>query len=297
MSPMGLTGDGILMAQKVGAALWHMWLIHGGYGFMVPDVPISIRHTFAGFRKDDRPMPWIAVDRFGRRFMDEYPLAPQDTPFRALDYYDPDIQDYPRIPAYLIFDDQGRQLGPVAEPKINDERFELTWSQDNLAEVDKGWIKRADTLEGLAEQLGVPSEALIESVERWNDNCELGTDRDYHRPKGTMMPLQTPPFYAIEAWPIITNTQGGLVHNARQQVVDPYGEPIPRLYKAGELGPSSATSTCWPAIFRSASLAAAWRGCTRPGRRRSSSRSLTLVRRRQCRGLVGGGRRGPGWWR
>ena len=51
-----------------------------------------------------------------------------------------------------------------------------------------------------------------------------------------MLPIRHPPFYTIPVWPIITNTQGGPVHNARQQVVDPYGQPIPRLYSAGEMG-------------------------------------------------------------
>jgi len=41
----------------------------------------------------------VAVDKFGKRFMDEYPPAPQDTGTRALEFYDADIQDYPRIPA------------------------------------------------------------------------------------------------------------------------------------------------------------------------------------------------------
>ncbi|MBI4493278.1 MAG: FAD-binding protein [Chloroflexi bacterium] len=236
MSPLGHTGDGILMAQKAGAALWHMWHLHGGYGFQVPDLPIAIRHSFEGYREENRRMPWIAVDRFGRRFMDEYPPAPQDTGIRALEYYDPDIQDYPRIPCYLVFDEEGRRLGPIAHPKINDDRYSLEWSEDNLAEVERGYITRADTLEELSEGLGIPGETLLETVERWNANCRLGRDRDYRRPVGTMVPVKTPPFYCIAAWPVITNTQGGPVHNARQQVLDPYGQPILRLYKAGEMG-------------------------------------------------------------
>ena len=51
-----------------------------------------------------------------------------------------------------------------------------------------------------------------------------------------MAPVERPPFYAIPIWPIITNTQGGPVHNAMQQIVDPYGLPVPRLYAAGEMG-------------------------------------------------------------
>jgi len=41
----------------------------------------------------------LAVDKFGKRFMDEYPPAPQDTGTRALEFYDADIQDYPASPA------------------------------------------------------------------------------------------------------------------------------------------------------------------------------------------------------
>jgi len=51
-----------------------------------------------------------------------------------------------------------------------------------------------------------------------------------------MMPIDVPPFYAIPVWPMITTTQGGPQRNARQQVIDAFGEPIPHLYSAGELG-------------------------------------------------------------
>jgi predicted oxidoreductase len=51
-----------------------------------------------------------------------------------------------------------------------------------------------------------------------------------------MLPIEVPPFYAVPVWPIITNTQGGPVHNDKQQVIDALGEPIPRLYCAGEIG-------------------------------------------------------------
>src|SRR5439155_1641298 len=73
------TGDGIKMAQKAGATLWHMWHFHGGYGFKFPEFPFAIRHVWAGPRNENRKMIWIAVNKFGRRFMDEYPPAPQDT--------------------------------------------------------------------------------------------------------------------------------------------------------------------------------------------------------------------------
>ena len=74
---MGNTGDGILMAQAVGAALWRMWHYHGVYGFKHPDpaYPFGIRPKrlpdwIPGENaRADVKMPWIIVDRSGRRYM------------------------------------------------------------------------------------------------------------------------------------------------------------------------------------------------------------------------------------
>lgn len=232
---LGNTGDGIRMAQKAGAALWHMWHFHGGYGFKYPELPFAIRHVWAGPRNENRKMIWIAVDRFGKRFMDEYPPAPQDTGTRPLEYYDADIQDYPRIPCFLIFDEEGRKLGPVAMAILNDQRYHYEWSADNGAEIEKGWIKTSNTIKDIADIINVNTEILQTTVERWNSLCAEGKDEDFHRPQKTMMPLANPPFYVMEAWPIISNTQGGPVHDPGQRVLDAMGKPIPRLYAAGEI--------------------------------------------------------------
>jgi succinate dehydrogenase/fumarate reductase flavoprotein subunit len=50
------------------------------------------------------------------------------------------------------------------------------------------------------------------------------------------MPIATPPFRAAPIVPIVSNTQGGPVHDERQRVLDAFGEPIPGLYEAGEIG-------------------------------------------------------------
>ncbi|MFQ5683725.1 MAG: FAD-binding protein [Candidatus Binatia bacterium] len=232
---LGNTGDGIKMAQKVGAALWHMWHFHGGYGFKYPDFPFAIRHVWAGPRKDDRKMIWIAVDRIGKRFMNEYPPAPQDTGARPLAYYDADIQDYPRIPCYLIFDEDGRKLGPLGMAIVNDERYDYRWSEDNSEEIERGWIIRADSVNAVAAKIKVAGDVLESTVDLWNRQCSAGTDAAFGRPPRTMMPIRKPPFYAMEAWPIVSNTQGGPARDPNQRVLDPTGKPIPRLYVAGEI--------------------------------------------------------------
>jgi predicted oxidoreductase len=69
-----------------------------------------------------------------------------------------------------------------------------------------------------------------------NAGCAAGRDEAHGRPANTMVPIATPPDYVGEIWPVVSNTQGGPVHDAVQRVLDPYGEPIARLYEAGEVG-------------------------------------------------------------
>jgi len=251
---LGNTGDGLRMGQQMGAGLWHMWHVHGSYGFKSPDFPVAFRHRIQGRHGanhlprpgeefslkagDEGPkmMPWIVVDRFGKRFMDEYPPAPQDSPWRNLSLYDVHIKDFPRIPAYMIFDENGRITGPLFTPISDNPAYRYDWSEDNSAEIAKGWIRRAATLEDLARDIGVPAADLNATVNRWNEVCEQRKDADFHRFAGSLFPIFKAPFYAVEVWPIITNTQGALAHDKDQRVLDSFGEPIPGLYVAGEMG-------------------------------------------------------------
>lgn len=78
------TGDGIRLAVQAGAMLWHMWHVHGSYGFRPPGHSVGIRNHLGGARRPGRAVAWIVVDQQGRRFMNEAPPAPQDTPWRSL---------------------------------------------------------------------------------------------------------------------------------------------------------------------------------------------------------------------
>jgi len=236
MGNPGNTGDGILMAQKVGAALWHMWHFHGSYGFKFPDFDAAFRIAPGGARNPDRPISWIVVDKAAKRFMNELHPAVQDTAARPLGTYDPDIPDYSRIPAYLIFDEEGRKLGRIASPLTAHPEHRYVWSDDNSAEIERGWIKRYDSVAAIAEGQGWDVEILEETLRRWNENVAAKKDPDFKRPPGTIVPIATAPFYVVPVWPLLTNTQGGPEHDERQRVVDPYGAPIPRLYSVGELG-------------------------------------------------------------
>jgi len=241
---LGNTGDGIRMAQDVGAALWHMWNVHGTYGFRHPDpaYPYGLRTWRLPDWNQEIPilpeadMAWIVIDRSGRRYMDEYPPYFHDTGHRPMQASHEASQSYPRIPSYLIFDDEGRRLYPMAMPAYNDPAVSFDWSEDNLAEVELGILRRSDTVEEMAVGIGVDPRVLVETIDGWNACCDRGRDRDFGRRPETMRALRTPPFFVGQVWPVVSNTQGGPVHDGGWRVLDPFGHPIPGLWEAGELG-------------------------------------------------------------
>lgn len=240
----GNTGDGIRMAQDVGAALWHLWHYHGVYGFKHPDpdYPVGIRPKrlpdwIPGVAaRPDVKMPWIIVDRTGRRYMNEYPPYMQDTSARPMALLDPITQTYPRIPSFMILDEPARQLYPLCSPTFNDRRLKFEWSEETLRAMEMRILTRADTIGELAAKLGVEEPRLRRTLDAWNTACETGDDEDFLRPGTSMVKIATPPFYFAEVWPICSNTHGGPVHDADQRVLDGFGAPIPRLFAAGELG-------------------------------------------------------------
>jgi succinate dehydrogenase/fumarate reductase flavoprotein subunit len=240
----GSTGDGIRMAQDLGADLWHMWNYHGTYGFKHPDpdYPYGIRlkrlpdWTPGRPPRNDVKMPWIVIDRTGRRYMNEYPPYLQDTSHRPMAFYDPITQSYPRIPSFLVLDGEARGTFPLCSPTFNDRSLSFEYSEQALNGLEERIVRKADSVADLAGKLAVDEAVLQAGFDRWNELCEAGEDSDFGRPPPSMMKLATAPFYYAEVWPICSNTHGGPVHNAQQQIMDVYGQPITRLYAAGEMG-------------------------------------------------------------
>ncbi len=236
------TGDGIKMAQGLGAKLWHMWHYHGSYGFVHDEYPYAIRMKRLPDWIPGREltavvqMTWIVVDKYGRRYMNENPPYTQDTSHRPMEHFDPVKQEFPRIPSYVIFDEVGRRRYRVGAPTRNDPNAHYDWSTDNMQEIENGLIKKADSIGELAEQLGMEADVLEATLDRWNELCSSKNDADFGRPPGTMMKIQRPPFYAGEVWPVVSNTQGGPEHDEHQRVIDVDEKPIPRLYAIGECG-------------------------------------------------------------
>ncbi|MEM7021059.1 MAG: FAD-binding protein, partial [Pseudomonadota bacterium] len=239
----GNTGDGIRMAQAAGADLWHMWHYHGSYGYRWhdPAYPFGVRvKRLPDWRPgDDAELPkmvWILLDQSGRRFMNEYEPYVQDTGARPLGVYDVAHQRFPHEPAFLIVDSEGLNAYPLGKPTHNDPTARASWSADNRAEIAAGVLQQADTLGDLAHMIGAPAPQVETSIGHWNELCTAGRDREFARPPSSMQPLTTPPYFVGKVYQLVSNTQGGPVHDAEQRILDPFGQPIPGLFAAGELG-------------------------------------------------------------
>lgn len=224
------TGDGVRMAQEAGAGLWHMAVLGGGLKLKFPDFPTAFGEAL-GIGS------FIVIDKTGKRFKAESQLGGYSGYWNAL-IYDTVNYTWPRIPVYWIFDEKRRTSGPLIRTNLGAAGpvGMYQWSKDNSKEIDRGWIVKAENIGELAEKIHVDSLALRNEVTKFNAFVQKGKDDDFGRPVNTMRPLDTTPFYAVPLWPGLNNTFGGPRRNAKAQIVDAFGEPIPRLYSAGELG-------------------------------------------------------------
>lgn len=227
---LGNTGDGIRMTQELGADMWHMTGLSCGISYRVPEfkVPIGI-----GVRAPN----YFYVDQNGKRFLNEtgVDVHAMAFEFTAVDHMK---MEYPRMPAYLIFDETirsaGKMTGHCPGQIMDEEGFE--WSDDNQAEIEKGWIKMGWTIPELAEKIGFLPGMLEQAIAKYNLASVTGYDPEFGRSSLTMGIINKAPYYAIEVWPALLNTQGGPKRNEKAQILDLEGKPIKRLYSAGELG-------------------------------------------------------------
>lgn len=70
----------------------------------------------------------------------------------------------------------------------------------------------------------------------YNAACAAGHDDAFGRNPDTLQPIAQAPFYAMRIDPVIVCTGGGARRNIKSEVLDHAGQPIPRLYEAGEMG-------------------------------------------------------------
>lgn len=210
----GCHGDGLLMAWKLGADLRDMAYVKSTFGNH-PDSG-SERHLllFPVYRGA------IAVNRQGERFVNEslsYKLL-GDACLQQTD-----------ATAYQVFDQTVMNL---TSPGV------LTFDFEEA--VTDGYMMKADTLEALAAKIGVDATALSTTVAEYNRRIVQGEPDAFGRTSmsnqfGTLVPLTQAPFYAYPSVNVMLGTYCGIGVDDRMAVVDVFGDPIPRLFAAGEV--------------------------------------------------------------
>lgn len=195
----------------------------------------------------------IVVNGRGQRFVNE--AAPY-LEFVAAMYRDNQATDGQSLPAWVIFDARFRfryAMGPLMPSQIMpDERLPAEWLNT--------LYYKADTLDALAQQIGVDSAGLQASVARLNGFARSGEDLDFGRggnvfdryygsvdvkPNPCLAPLEKGPFYAMRMDAGDIGTKGGLLTNEHAQVLHGNGEVIEGLYAIGNTS-ASVFGTTYP---------------------------------------------------
>ena len=176
-------------------------------------------------------MPYLRVNKRGVRLTAEYeaynPQAhPNQAPPGAYCYYIVDANVMDIVSA--IWTPSSSCYGPKE-----------VWA--GAATSDKAVT--ADTLEELAEKMGVPADAFVATIEKWNAMCDAGEDTDFHFPGKMMHKIDTAPFYATKEMASCLCTAGGLQITPNSEVLDVNAEPIPGLYAIGNVSGSMFSGT------------------------------------------------------
>lgn len=237
-SPPTNTGDGLRMAQRLGAQIrgtreaW--WAPMAIVGDQRDGEPIGTLLRF------ERQGPGsIMVNRDGVRFANE--SQNYNDLARALHSWDPSRGRALNAPAYVVFDTRY-----LKEYGLFDHRY---------GTPTPPYLSSADTLEQLAEAIGVPADALVRTVERFNAHAIAGEDPDFGRgdsaydrywgdadnpwPHPSLAPLAEPPFFAVEVVNGAFGTSGGVVTDGEGRVRDVDGDAIPGLFAIGNVTDSA----------------------------------------------------------
>lgn len=219
------TGDMISAALAVGATKGGDWnTCHSVQWDAFTENNESNRELTNRLTRQSYPLG-IIVNREGRRFLDE------GADFRNLTYakYGREILKQPGSIAYQLFD-------ATLRPMLRTEEYDMP----GVSEYS------ADTIEELAEKIGVDPQALAATVQNYNASIDTSVEFDPNvldarkadttPPKSNWAnPLVTAPFYAYGVTCGITFTFGGVKSDTEGRVLDAAGEPIPGLLVAGEM--------------------------------------------------------------
>ena len=230
----GSTGEMILEMMKIGAAIGQMEEMVGNQMSIPPGMEnqgngVALQSLAGGQMHYAKPHS-IVIDQSGVRYMNEggsYMEFCQNMLKRD--------KEVPAVHSWWIGDQKGRNNYHGGNPPA-------AW-------LESGFMKRDDTIEGLAGQIGVDPAVLRATIERFNDSARKGVDAefgrgnraydnwlgDFHRKDGshTLGTIEQGPFYAAPVVPGDVGTYGGVVTDVNARVLREDGSVIPGLYATG----------------------------------------------------------------
>ncbi|CAM2977294.1 FAD-binding protein [Williamsia muralis] len=222
-------GDGIVAGQRLGAAVdlmddaWWMPSVLHPMGAVIPLV-------------SERCIPpSVIVNSAGKRFTNE------SAPY--VNFVHEQLEGG-HVPAWFIMDTKAKNRYPFAQVLPN-----VPFPQGFY---DSGVVHKADTLRELAEEIGVPADTLVETINRFNGFARSGVDEDFGRGESAYdryygdPTMKNPnldeivkgPFYAIRCEAGDLGTKGGLVCDAKSRVLREDGTVIDGLYATGNTSAS-----------------------------------------------------------
>ena len=223
-SGFGSTGSGHKLVQQAGGYLTHMdhiWF----YVYATPDYRDPAQRRGLVFRL----VPgYIWVNQQGRRFHNEA-MSGGNSATPAL------MAQNPRH-AWAIMDTPMSATMEVADPYYRDGDKIVRAKVEELLN-NSPFIRKADTLAGLAEKMEVDVSTFLATVERYNKACaqRLATEPEFGKPLKSSKAFDTPPYYAVQIFPLARKNFGGVKTDLQCRVLDKHFEPIAGLYAAGEV--------------------------------------------------------------
>ncbi|MDR1430470.1 MAG: flavocytochrome c [Spirochaetaceae bacterium] len=197
----GATGDGIVMAEKIHAALVDIEQIQ-----IHPTVE---QNTAIMVTEAVRGDGAILVNKDGRRFTNE--MGTRDVVSAAVIAQSEGF-------AYIVFDQELRAGLKAIEGYVT----------NNI-------VTEGATIQDLAGKLGMSPAVLAETLSTWNAAVRTKRDSAFSRNTGMEKDLSHQPYYAIKIAPGVHHTMGGVKINTQAQVISTAGNPIPGLFAAGEV--------------------------------------------------------------
>ena len=212
----GATGDGIIMASNVGAALTHtgdMMCVLKDYEIMSEHNGTSATANVSSFISRNNTVLLAAT---GKRFVDEKDIG------------------------YMT-----QKLNSPVFDQMHKDGLGYVWAISDKASLEAKGVKRglemefitADTFEELAAKMGLDEAAVVETLTNYNSYCETGHDPEFGR---LLLAKLEAPYCAVKVVPCEIITYGGIARNENAEVIRADGTVIEGLYTAGEASANSA---------------------------------------------------------